>query len=199
MRRALPAVFLSAALAIVATADLHAQADRFAYAITDLTKDGAGWNALRKLDLQTGQYSDVLVNGTDAKLAVYDASSKKQLALQPDAKWGNLIQTPFSTGVAAAAYDKRHNRLYYTPMFADQLRYVDLATMKVYYVTGQSFTGFGDMHNDEAKIITRMVIAPDGDGYAINNDGTSFIRFSTGKKPTIENLGTLVDDPANKN
>lgn len=196
MRRALPAGLLAAAITLF-TANLHAQADRFAYAITDLTKDGAGWNALRKLDLQTGQYSDVLINGTDAKLAVYDATSKKQLTLQPDARYGNLLQTPFSTGVAAAAYDKRHNRLYFTPMFADQLRYVDLKTMKVYYVTGQSFTGKGDMHNDEAKIITRMVIAPDGNGYAISNDGTSFIRFSTGKKPKIEQLGTLVDDPAN--
>lgn len=195
MRRALPAVFLSAT--IFATANLNAQADRFAYAITDITKDGAGWNALRKLDLQTGQYSDVLINGTDAKLAVYDAATKKQLSLQPDARYGNLLQTPFSTGVAAAAYDKRHNRLYFTPMFADQLRYVDLKTMKVYFVTGQSFTGKGDMHNDEAKIITRMVIAPDGNGYAISNDGTSFIRFSTGKNPKIEQLGTLVDDPAN--
>jgi hypothetical protein len=197
MRRALPSAFLSAALVLVATANLHAQNDRFAYAITDVTKDGAGWNALRKLDLQTGQYSDMLINGTDAKLAVYDAASKKQLSLQPDARYGNLLQTPFSTGVAAAAYDKQHNRLYFTPMFADQLRYVDLKTMKVYFVTGQSFTGAGDMHNDEAKIITRMVIAPDGNGYAINNDGTTFIRFSTGKKPKIEQLGTLVDAPAN--
>jgi hypothetical protein len=197
MRRALPFALCSAALTLFTSANLHAQSDRFAYAITDVSKDGYGWNVLRKLDLQTGQYSDVLVNGTDAKLAVYDASSKKPLAFQPDARYGNLLQTPFSTGVAAAAYDKRHNRLYFTPMFADQLRYVDLKTMKVYYVTGQSFTGSGDMHNDEAKIITRMVIAPDGNGYAINNDGTSFIRFSTGKKPKIEQLGTLVDDPAN--
>jgi hypothetical protein len=197
MRRALPSAFFSAALTLVATANLNAQNDRFAYAITDLTKEGSSWSALRKLDLQTGQYSDVLLNGTDAKLAVYDALSKKQMSLQPDARWGNLIQTPFSTGVAAAAFDKKHNRLYYTPMFADQLRYIDLKTMKVYYVTGQPLTGLGDMHNDEAKIITRMVIAPDGNGYAINNDGTSFVRFSTGKKPKIEQLGTLVDDPAN--
>ena len=197
MRRALPFAFVSAALALAATSNLNAQNDRFAYAITDLTKEGAGWNSLRKLDLTTGQYSDVLVNGTDATLAVYDAGSKKQLVLSPDARYGNLLQTPFSTGVAAAAYDKSHNRLYYTPMFADQLRYVDLKTLKVYFVTGQSFTGSGDMHNDESKIITRMVIAPDGNGYAINNDGTSFIRFSTGKKPKIEQLGTLVDDPAN--
>ena len=197
MRRALPSAILSAAFSLVTTATLHAQNDRFAYAITDLTKDGAGWNVLRKLDLQTGQYSDVLLNGADPKLTVYDALSKKQLILQPDARYGKLLQTPFSTGVAAAAYDKTHNRLYFTPMFADQLRYVDLKTMKVFYITGQSFTGAGDMHNDEAKIITRMVIAPDGYGYAINNDGTSFIRFSTGKKPKIEQLGTLVDDPAN--
>jgi hypothetical protein len=197
MRRALPSAFLAAALTVFASANLCAQTDRFAYAITDVTKEGVGWNVLRKLDLQTGAYSDVLLNGTDAKLAAYDAATKKQLALQPDAKWGNLLQTPFSTGVAAAAYDKAHNRLYYTPMFVDQLRYVDLKTMKVYYVTGQAFTGNGDMHNDEAKIITRMVIAPDGYGYAINNDGTSFIRFSTGKKPSVEQLGSLVDDPAN--
>jgi hypothetical protein len=196
MRRTLPSALLTLAITI-ASANLYAQNDRFAYAITDMTKDGAGWNVLRKLDLVTGQYSDVLVNGTDAKLAVYDAASKKQLTLQPDARYGNLLQTPFSTGVAAAAYDKSHNRLYFTPMFADQLRYIDLKTMKVYFVTGLPFTGAGDMHNDEAKVITRMVIAPDGNGYAINNDGTSFVRFSTGKKPRIQQLGTLVDDPAN--
>jgi hypothetical protein len=196
MRRALPSALLAVS-AVLATANLNAQNDKFAYAITDMTKEGSGWNVLRRLDLETGQYSNVLVNGTDATLAVYDAATKKQLTLSPDARYGNLLQTPFSTGVAAAAYDKRHNRLYYTPMFADQLRYVDLKTMKVYYVTGQSFSGIGDMHNDESKIITRMVIAPDGNGYAINNDGTSFVKFSTGKNPKIEQLGTLVDDQAN--
>jgi hypothetical protein len=197
MRRALPSALVVAAFSFVVTSELHAQNDHFAYAITDLTKEGAGWNALRKLDLQTGQYSDVLINGTDAKRTVYDAYTQKQLTLQSDLKYGNLFHAPFSTGVAAAAYDKRHNRLYFTPMFADQLRYVDLKTMKVYFVTGQPFTGAGNMHNDEAKIITRMVIAPDGYGYAINNEGTMFIRFSLDKKPKIEQLGSLVDDPAN--
>jgi hypothetical protein len=69
--------------------------------------------------------------------------------------------------------------------------------MQVYHVAGKAFSGTGDMHNDEAKIITRMVIAPDGYGYAINNDGTAFIRFSTGKKPSIESLGSLVDAQSN--
>jgi len=197
MRRALLSGLLSVTLLLFFSSGLKAQTDRFAYAITDLSKDGTGWNALRKLDLQTGQYSDVLLNGTEQKHVVFDATTKKQLTQQPDARFGDLLQAPFTTGVAAAAYDKKHNRLYFTPMFVDQLRFVDLKTMKVYYVTDQSFTGLGNMHNDEAKIITRMVIAPDGNGYAINNDATTFIRFSTGKKLKIEQLGELVDNPSN--
>lgn len=195
MRRALPLTLLSATLAFSTLT--HAQNDRFAYAITDLTKEGTSWNALRKLDLQTGQYSDVLLNGTDQKLAVYDASSKKALVQTPDARFGNMLQAPFSTGVAAAAYDRKHNRLYFTPMFVDQLRYVDLKTLKVYYVTDKAFTSLGNMHNDEGKVVTRMVIAPDGSGYAITNDANTFVRFSTGRNPKIEQLGTLVDDPSN--
>jgi hypothetical protein len=186
------------ALTLVSAAmSANAQNDRFAYAITDLTKDGTGWNALRKIDLATGEYSDVLFNGTVAAPAVYDAVSKKVLVQQPDARFGTALQYPFSTGVAAAAYDKKHNRLYYTPMFIDQLRYIDLKTMQVYYVADQNFTGLGNMHNDEGKCITRMVIGPDGDGYAITNDGNTFIKFTTGKKPAITQLGALVDDPSN--
>lgn len=188
---------LTWAFLFLCAANLFAQNDRFAYAITDLTKDGAGWNALRKLDLQTGRYSDVLLNGTDVKYKAFDAATKRELQRQPDAKWGNLFDAPFSTGVAAAAYDRKHNRLYYTPMFVDQLRYVDLKSMQVYVVAAQAFGGSGNMHNDEAKVITRMVIAPDGYGYAISNDGTTFVRFSTGKKANIQSLGSLVDDPAN--
>ncbi|MFL5739676.1 MAG: T9SS type A sorting domain-containing protein [Flavisolibacter sp.] len=196
MRRAL--LPLISALALVFSANLHAQYDRFAYAITDLTKDGSGWNALRRLDLQTGAYSEVLLNGTDLKTTVYDAASHKQLVQQNDARFGTLLQAPFSTGVAAAAYDRKNKRLYYTPMFIDQLRYIDLKTMKVYYVTGEAFTQFGNMQNDEAKIVTRMAITPDGTGYAITNDGNSMIRFSTGKKIKIEQMGPLVDDASNK-
>jgi hypothetical protein len=197
MRRALLPAFLSASLAVFSTTEINAQNDRFAYAITDLTKEGAGWNALRKLDLQTGQYSDVLLNGTDLTKKVYDATSRKELLQKPDASYGTLLQSPFGTGVAAAAYDRKNDRLYFTPMFVDQLRYVDLKTMKVYFVSDQSFTTLGNMHNDEGKIITRMVIAPDGFGYAISNDGNTFIRFSTGRKAKIEQLGALVDDPNN--
>jgi len=176
---------------------IYAQNDRFAFAITDLQSTGSGWNALRKLDLKSGEFTTVLLNGSDATLPAYDVSTRKVWKAMPDVKFGDYMQAPFSTGVAAMAYDKKNNRLYFTPMFIDQLRYVDLKTMKVYYVTDQPFTKAGSMHNDEGKIITRMVINPDGTGYAISNDANTFIRFNTGKKLQITQLGSLVDDPSN--
>ena len=196
MRRKLHLAIFSVT-ALFTTEITNAQNDRFAYAITDLTNEGSGWNALRKLDLKTGEYSSILLNGIDNTTETYNAASKKKLLQQTDARYGTALQAPFSTGVAAAAYDRKNNRLYYTPMFIDQLRYIDLKTMKVYYVADEAFTSLGNMHNDEAKCITRMVIAPDGNGYAISNDGNTFVKFTTGKKIKITQLGALVDDGAN--
>jgi len=176
---------------------INAQNDRFAFAITDLQSTGSGWNALRKLDLKSGEFTSVLLNGSDATITAYDVNTRKAWKEIPDVKFGNFMQAPFSTGVAAMAYDKKNNRLYFTPMFIDQLRYVDLKSMKVFYVTDQSFTKLGSMHNDEGKIITRMVINPDGTGYAVSNDANTFIRFTTNKKLQITQLGSLVDDPSN--
>ena len=183
---------------LITTLTATSQNDRFAYAVTSLNKEGANWNVLRRLDLQTGQYSTVLLDGTDQKRAVFSTATKKPFTPPTDAKYGNLLQLPFGNGVAAMAYDRRHQRLYYTPMYIDQLRYIDLTTMRLYYAADQSFTGLGNVQTDEGKIVTRMVIAPDGYGYAITNDGTSLIQFTTNKKLKITKLGSLVDDPANK-
>ena len=92
-----------------------------------MNKEGANWSFLRKVDLQTGAYSEILLSGNDVARLSYDAATKKQMtAPLTDARYGNLANAAFGTGVAAAAYDKRHERLYYTPMFFDQLRYIDL-------------------------------------------------------------------------
>src|SRR5688572_25321441 len=189
-------IILLCCFSLLSGSVMNAQ-DQFAYAITDLTKEGASWNAVRKLDLKTGAYSQVLFNGTDEKTVVFDAVSSKQFEQVADARWGKALHAPFSTGVAATAYDKKNNRLYFTPMFIDQLRYIDLKSMKVFFVQDQPFSKLGNMHNSESKIMTRMVIAPDGFGYAVTNDGKTLVRFSTGKKMRIEQLGTLTDDPSN--
>jgi hypothetical protein len=196
MKNKLPfAHILLGSFFIVSTA--QSQNDHFAYAVTDLQKDGSGWNSLRKLNLQTGLYSDVLLKGSNIKQMIYDHATKKQLEVKTDAMHGNYVQAPFSTGVAAIAYDKKNDRLYYTPMFINQLRYIDLSSMKVFYITDKSFTSKGNMQYNQGKIITRMAIAPDGYGYAISNDASIFIRFTIGKETIITELGSLTDDSDN--
>ncbi|HYV53554.1 MAG TPA: T9SS type A sorting domain-containing protein [Chitinophagaceae bacterium] len=193
MRKNLYSALLSSGI-ILLNISVFAQ-DRFAYAITDVNQNTASWTVLRKLNLQTGVYSDALLNGVNnIKQVAYDAQTKK-LIVANNANGNSLM--PFNTGVAAIAYDRKNNRLYYTPMFIDQLRYIDLETMKLYYVTGQSFTGHENTNKDDGGVVSRMVIAPDGYGYAVTNDANNFVRFSTGKKFKIEQLGALVDDPGN--
>jgi hypothetical protein len=108
------------------------------------------------------------------------------------------IQTdkPFATNSAAIAYDKKHERLYYTPMGINQLRYIDLKENKIYYFEDEAFGAVKGM-GDGANQITRMVIASDGNGYALSNDGNHLLRFTTGRKPTITDLGALSDDAKN--
>ena len=197
MRRNLKTLSLLLGTALFATV-VYGQADRFAYAITDVQQEGSNWTYLRKFDFKTGEYSQVLLNGNDMNQVAYDATSKKQIqTFSTVARYGFSTQPAFSSGVAAIALDKRNNRLYYTPMFIDELRYLDLRTMKVYYVSDQAFTGTAEKASTQSNIITRMVIAADGNGYAMSNDGTFLMRFSTGKKSNIVNLGALVDAPEN--
>jgi hypothetical protein len=111
------------------------------------------------------------------------------------------VQTdkPFATNSAAMAYDKKHERLYYTPMAINQLRYIDLKSNKIYYFENEPFgvvTGMGDAPSQ----ITRMVFASDDNGYALSNDGNHLIRFTAPKKAEkteITDLGALTDDAAN--
>jgi hypothetical protein len=177
----------------------QSQSDRFAYAITDVQKEGANWSYLRKLNLQNGQFTDVLLNGADALQVAYDASTKKTIpSFTTEINRGYNLQPAFSSGVAAMAFDRKNNRIWYTPMFIDQLRYIDLRTMKVYYVTSQDFTGMAKKSPDQGNIITRMTIGDDGYGYAMTNDAAHLIRFSTGKKINITDLGMLADAPQSK-
>ncbi len=105
---------------------------------------------------------------------------------------------PFATNSAACAYDKKHERLYFTPMGINQLRYIDLKAKDptVYFFEGEPF-GVLEHRHDVTNQITRMVIASDGNGYALTNSGEHLIRFTTGRKPEISDLGAIADDAAN--
>jgi hypothetical protein len=113
-------------------------------------------------------------------------------------EWRSFYDKPFGTNSAACAYDKKHERLYYTPMNINQLRYIDLKskTAKIYYFEDEPFgfvTGLGDIDNQ----IPRMVIASDGNGYALSNDANHLMRFTTDKHATITDLGAVSDDANN--
>ena len=103
---------------------------------------------------------------------------------------------PFSTKSAAMAYDKKHERLYYTPMSINQLRYIDLKTQKIYYFEDEHFATLTD-HWNVGSQFTRMVIGADGNGYALTNDGNHLTQFTTNKKQVITDLGALTDDASN--
>jgi len=177
----------------------QSQTDHFVYAVTDAQKGGSNWSFLRKLNLQSGEFSSILFDGSNVNQVAFDATTKKQIETFPTVgEKGYSTQPGFNSGVAAIAYDQRNNFIYYTPMFIDQLRYIDLNSMNLYYVTNQPFTSLPNKSSDQGSVVTRMVIAADGNGYALTNDATHLIRFSTVNNLIIEDLGTLVDAPGNQ-
>ncbi|HEY0732073.1 MAG TPA: T9SS type A sorting domain-containing protein [Chitinophagaceae bacterium] len=199
-----------------------------AYAITGLEKGRAGWTEVRLVDLTTGesiksiyesaQEIEILnartgkpVRKQEAKYAANTVTPMRQMVMTRTLKDGTKetvkvsyaetkvsADKPFATTSAACAYDKKHERLYYTPMGINQLRYIDLKSKspRVYYFEDDVFGALSSRH-DVANQITRMVIASDGNGYALTNNAAHLFRFTTGKNPSISDLGALSDAEGN--
>lgn len=157
-----------------------------------ITGKGAGdfhWVNIRQVNIKTGLLERTIYdNASGATTNAFSQGSN------------NAIQAPvMGYGVAAAAYDKVHNRLYFTQMHYGVLSYVDLNKKEPVF----NFAGALVQRNEgtflpEESHITRMVIGADGNGYGITNDGNHLIRFTTGKKAVITDLGNLVDAESNK-
>ena len=174
-----------------------AQTQRTAYAITGGQKGQANWTEVKLIDLNTGAVlKSIYENGTSPQ--IYSARSGKPLAFASTANANDNKNLPFSTFSAACAYDKKHNRLYYTPMGINQLRYIDLngKDPRIFYFDGEAF-GTVTSLQDEANHVTRMTIGSDGNGYALSNDANHLLQFTTNKKPVITDLGNLVDGQKN--
>lgn len=173
--------------------NLFAQKNR-AFAVTSETIGSYNWNTVREINLETGEVTKTfydrdlhknfeVVTTANAKVDVADLRFRSQL--------------PMESGVAATAFDQRHNRLYFTTMRGTELRYFDLNSSKgkiVYHQEKPLNTG---NRFDEANVITRMAFAADGFGYALTNDGKHLVRFSTDQKASITDLGQLIDGKKN--
>jgi hypothetical protein len=160
-----------------------------------ITGDGTGdfmWMNIRQVDISTGKIVQDIYQRNKTAFVIADADSKQPLVNQA---------RPTETLVAAAAYDKNQNKLFFTPMRIGELRWLDLGAKgearKFYSVKSSSFNSAEGVR-DEAKNFTRMVIGADGNGYALTNDANRLIRFTTGKKVVITDLGGLIDDESNK-
>lgn len=174
---------------IVLSLSAAAQDANSSYAITGRGAGDFSWVNIRQVNIGTGQIERTL----------YDNSVNPAMTSAFFPGSNNLTQVPvMGYGVAAAALDKSHNRLYFTQMHFGELSYVDLSKKEpVFNFAGPLLPRANGALLTEESQITRMVIGADGNGYAITNDANHLIRFTTGKHVTITDLGNLVD--ADKN
>ncbi len=192
-------LLLSATFCFTAINASAQNADK-AFAITGDGNQDNFWMNIRQVDLGSGQLTKTIFQRSKTNFVLTDVNTK--IASTERTENSNIYMSkdyPTGSFVAAAAYDNRNNKLFFAPMRIGELRWVDLdiknETPK-FYTLSSPILNFGNV-NDEANHITRMVIAADGNGYAMTNDGNHFIKFTTGKKPVLTDLGNLIDDESN--
>ena len=168
-----------------------------AYAITSAHIGSQQWTEVKLIDLSTGSVMGNVFESSRGQYDVFDGRSGRQIALQATDSAKDDRQ-PFGGLSAACAYDKKNNRLYYSPIFVNQLRYIDLSAKVpgVYIFDNETLSSAKNV-DEEANQITRMTMGADGDGYALNNDGSHLVKFTTGKMPVVTDLGGLSDAPGN--
>ena len=177
---------------IAATLTVSAQDAGKTFAITGDGNRDFMWMNIRQVDINSGKIVQDIYKRDQTAFVMMDADTKSQTL---------AASRPTETMVAAAAYDKNQNKLFFTPMRVGELRWLDLnakGDQQKYYTVTTTLLNSNTALNDEANHFTRMVIAADGNGYAMTNDGSRLIRFTTGKKVTITDLGPVIDDESNK-
>ena len=177
---------------IAVSLSVSAQDANKTFAITGDGKHDFMWMNIRQVDITTGKIVTDVYQRDKTTFVMKDADSKTQSAAH---------RTPTETMVAAAAYDKNQNKLFFTPMRVGELRWLDLNAKdneQKYYTVTSTLLNTNNELNDEANQFSRMVIAADGNGYALTNDASRLVKFTTGKKVTITDLGAVMDDESNK-
>ena len=181
---------ISVSLLLLFGTALNAQNANQAYAISGKKNNPSQWSDIRAIDLETGKSSLVFESGI-SNFKIQNINAKQTTE--------NIAQiNPTENGVAACALDVKNQRLYFSPMKVSQICYIDLSKREPSFVVVKSDVIANANLTKQEDQITRMVIAADGNGYALNNNGDHFIKFTLGKNPKVEDLGKLVDDNNNK-
>jgi hypothetical protein len=170
-----------------------------AYAITGAEQGSLNWTEIKKIDLHSGQVISNVFENTTSSYKVFSIRTGREIKIHNDlGKVLDESKLPFAGLSAACAFDARNQRLFYVPMFKNELRYIDLSKTQpdFHFFENEQMFHAGDMA-DEANHITRMCIDAEGNGYALDNASAHLVRFSTEKTPVVTDLGALVDDALN--
>jgi hypothetical protein len=182
---------------VLGVASLKAQSSR-TFAITSKTANDYQWNSIREIEISTGKIIKTIFESDKTPFQSFDALSKTAITDLSKSQSASGTTKPFAYGTAATAFDAQHNRLYFSPMHIAQIRYVDLSSGETnfFYLNSKLLDAPANGYLTEENQITRMVLIGKV-GYAITNDGNHLFQFTTGKKPTVTDMGALVDDPKN--
>ncbi len=184
----LTAGFITSAFAV------SAQSANKGYAITGNGTKDFMWMNIRQVDLGTGQITKTFLQQGVTEYSIKNVDNGMVISQAP----GSVQQNPMLNYVAAAAYDRRTDKLFYTPMRIGEIRWMETGKNGEPSFFATAIPGYvASPMTEEANNITRMVIGADNFGYAVSNDGEHFYRFTTGKKPSITDLGPLVDAEEN--
>lgn len=189
--------------------------DTRAYAITGQVNANFNWTDIRVIDMGSGSTNSTLFENGKTKFSFVDAETKRTVDnFTLNGKPAGFQQNGISVSAnsiridnpsptilmsAAAAYDKRHDKLFFATMRTGQLVWLDLRSSNntpSFYTIQKPLVNNAD-YNDEALNITRMTIGADGNGYALTNDANHLVRFSTSSKIIISDLGALIDAESN--
>lgn len=152
----------------------------YAYAVTADTLGGLNWNVIRAIDLKDGTALD-------------------RIGQAPTPAPGVRTEKNHAGKVAACAFDKATHRLFFATMHTNELFAVNITS------NNQQPQKVGDLRvnsqfisHPEQNNVCRMVIGPEGQGYALTNDANHFFVFSTtGKLVDIKDKGPIKDASTN--
>jgi len=188
-----------------------------AFAITGQTNGNFNWTDIRSINMNSGTVNSILFENGKTKFSYSDAETNRPIdqmsvsGILPEFGQNNKAEIPSSEislknpsptflTSAAVAFDKKHQKLFFASMHTGKLVWLDMRASKdfpVFYTIEKPLV-VNENVNDEAFNITRMTIGANGDGYAVTNDANHLIRFTTGNKIIITDLGNLIDAESNK-
>jgi hypothetical protein len=172
---------------VLTNAGIFAQKQSYFYAITP-SEENMQFLNIRVINVNTGQVTKTIFDYKNNNAVFMNAATNTPAAARAEGAG------PTGSMVAAAAYDQLHRKLFFIPMRIGELRWADLrqsSSPKYYTLESPVLSKLN--YTDEANHFTRMVIGADDNGYALTNDGNHLIKFTTGKKATVTDLGNLID------